>query len=214
MPACLRSGAAGQVLAARSGHRSELLHEHSATSGEEAIPRDYPELPELTEPSELSAAHAGREGRDRFLWRSGHRQLHDRGGIPNAPSPARAFYFRRGAGRVVKAPRRSRPGPVYALRFQHPAIQLVGNRREGRLQLPLQMPTTPTTGPQLMPLPSSAFKSASIYLEISSKSFGRIWSEGCTVAKDEIHEDEISEVDERRHRTNCRFWRATLRKQS
>jgi hypothetical protein len=25
-------------------------------------------------------------------------------------------------------------------------------------------------------------------------------------------EDEISEVDERRHRTNCRLWRATLRK--
>jgi hypothetical protein len=56
------------------------------------------------------------------------------------------------------------------------------------------------------------FKSASIQPETSSKSFGRIWSESSIVAKDEIHEDEISEVDERRHRTNCRLWRATLRK--
>jgi hypothetical protein len=56
------------------------------------------------------------------------------------------------------------------------------------------------------------FQLASIQPEISSKSFGRIWSESSIVAKDEIHEDEISEVDERRHRTNCRLWRATLRK--
>jgi hypothetical protein len=38
------------------------------------------------------------------------------------------------------------------------------------------------------------------------------WRESSIVAKDEIHEDEISEVDERRHRTNCRLSRATLRK--
>src|SRR6202042_2198654 len=107
--------------------------------------------------------------------------FHQHGRLTSAAAP----------GGVAKAPRRSRPGPVDALRFQHPAIQLFGNRRELRLQLPLPMPTTPTPGPQLMPLPSSAFKSASVYPEISSKSFGRIWSEGCTVAKDE---DEISEV--------------------
>jgi len=45
-----------------------------------------------------------------------------------------------------------------------------------------------------------------------SWSFGRIWSESSLAVSDEIHDDEISEVDERRHRTNRHFWRATLRK--
>lgn len=47
---------------------------------------------------------------------------------------------------------------------------------------------------------------------ISSKTLGRDWSESFLVAKGVIYEDEISEVDERRHRSNCRIWRATLRK--
>jgi hypothetical protein len=146
----------------------------------------------------------------RRLWRSGHRQLHD---MTEAVLPTLLHqdphYFRRGTGSGWSRLRYALGQALWThydsstLQFNYSDIvgsvaavaisnaYYADNRNAGDAAAKLGFPIATDTARNIL------------------KEF---WRESSIVAKDEIHEDEISEVDERRHRTNCRLWRATLRK--